>query len=93
MKYGDSPKNTFHRDCTGGGSFRPYVKVLADKYGGVKGYVRNMGGGEVEVFIEGDDGAVNEFIHEFMNNRPRAIYIEEYSITEDVPGGLVSLRF
>nr|WP_052885953.1 carbamoyltransferase HypF [Vulcanisaeta distributa] len=74
-----------------GVGFRPYVKVLADKYG-IKGYVRNMGGGEVEVFIEGDDGAVNEFIHEFMNNRPRAIYIEEYSITEDVPRGFSEFK-
>ncbi len=70
-----------------GVGFRPYVKVLADRVG-VKGYVRNMGGGEVEVFIEGEEGAVKAFIDEFLNNRPSAIYIEEYSIVDDKPRGL-----
>ncbi len=72
-----------------GVGFRPYIKVLADKYGGVKGYVRNLGGGEVEVFVEGgDEGAVNNFISDFLSNRPRAIYIEEYSVTSEEPRGI-----
>ena len=74
-----------------GVGFRPYIKVLADKHG-VKGYVRNLGGGEVEVFVEGGEDAVSSFIRDFLNNRPRAIYIEEYSISDEEPRGFRDFR-
>jgi len=69
-----------------GVGFRPYVKLLADKYG-IKGFVRNLGGGEVEIHIEGPGDSVNSFINEFLTSRPSAIYIEEYEITETKPLG------
>ncbi|MCG2880902.1 MAG: carbamoyltransferase HypF [Vulcanisaeta sp.] len=64
-----------------GVGFRPYVKLLADKYG-VKGYVRNLGGGEVEIHVEGPRDAVESLINEFLTRRPSAIYIEESEVVE-----------
>jgi hydrogenase maturation protein HypF len=74
-----------------GVGFRPYVKLLADKYG-IKGFVRNLGGGEVEIHIEGPGDSVNSFVNEFLTSRPSAIYIEEYEITEAKPLGYGDFR-
>ena len=41
--------------------FRKFVKDNADEVG-VKGYVRNLDGGSVEIVIEGRDEKVNEML-------------------------------
>ena len=41
--------------------FRGYIKEQADKLG-LKGYVRNLENGEVEVVIEGRDELTNEML-------------------------------
>ncbi len=70
-----------------GVGFRPFVKILADRHG-VSGYVRNLGGGEVEIYVEGDVNKVEEFIRDFLYNRPAAILIEELHIEDVKPKGL-----
>ncbi|MEM3327160.1 MAG: carbamoyltransferase HypF, partial [Thermoproteus sp.] len=67
-----------------GVGFRPFVAYLAEKHS-VKGYVRNLGGGEVEIWAEGQ--RVREFIEELLNGRPSAIEIEEYRIEPAEPRG------
>lgn len=67
-----------------GVGFRPYVKMLADSLG-VAGYVKNMGGGEVEIFVEGERAA--QFVEALWNSRPRAIVLEELIVQEAEPQG------
>ena len=42
-------------------SFRNFVKTHADNLG-VKGFVRNLNNGDVEVVVEGRDEVVNDFL-------------------------------
>ena len=44
-----------------GVGFRPLVFRLASRLG-LKGYVRNVGGSEVEVHVEGYEGSLDEFV-------------------------------
>lgn len=57
-----------------GAGFRPFVKYLAERCG-VSGYVRNLGGGEVEIWVEG--AGAEEFLRAFREERPPAIEVEE----------------
>ena len=41
--------------------FGPYIKEEADKLG-IKGYVRYLEGGKVEVFLEGDINSIEQMI-------------------------------
>jgi hydrogenase maturation protein HypF len=67
-----------------GVGFRPYVKLLADRVG-VRGYVRNLGGGEVEIFVEGE--GADAFVEALRRERPRAIVLEELLVEEARPMG------
>ncbi|ACB39345.1 carbamoyltransferase HypF [Pyrobaculum neutrophilum] len=67
-----------------GVGFRPYVKILADRLG-LGGYVKNLGGGEVEIYVEGERSG--EFLDALLNGRPKAIYIEEVKAVEVEPRG------
>ena len=42
-------------------TFRQYMKEQADKIG-VRGYIRNLSDGRVEIFAEGRDEKVKEFL-------------------------------
>lgn len=44
-----------------GVGFRPFVYRLATRLG-LRGYVVNRGGAEVEIFVEGDDDKINRFM-------------------------------
>lgn len=72
-----------------GVGFRPYVKMLADSLG-VAGYVKNLGGGEVEIFVEGE--RAGEFVEALRNSRPRAIVLEELVVREAEPRGYRSFE-
>ena len=41
--------------------FRAFIKEKADKLG-IKGHVRNLEGGGMEIFLEGEDSKVEEMI-------------------------------
>jgi hydrogenase maturation protein HypF len=72
-----------------GVGFRPYVEHLARRLG-LAGYVRNLGGGEVEIYVEGE--GVDEFLEEFKRNRPAAIAVEELKAYEETPKGLTGFK-
>jgi len=72
-----------------GVGFRPFVKVLADKLG-VRGYVKNLGGGEVEIYVEGT--RAGEFIKALLEQAPPAIVLEEVKIEEVKPLGFSEFK-
>ncbi len=69
-----------------GVGFRPHVYRLALK-AGVKGYVRNMGGSEVEIHVEGPPENVEEFLASLKSNKPPQAVIEDIRVREDKPRG------
>ena len=54
-----------------GVSFRQFIKEEADKIG-VRGYVRNLPDGRVEIFAEGRDEKVNNFLMICRTGYPHA---------------------
>jgi hydrogenase maturation protein HypF len=72
-----------------GVGFRPYVKMLADRLG-VSGYVKNLGGGEVEIYVEG--GEASEFMRALLANAPPVIRLEEVRVEEVEPLGAAGFR-
>ncbi|MEM4731739.1 MAG: carbamoyltransferase HypF [Desulfurococcaceae archaeon] len=82
-------KKIFFVGVVQGVGMRPFLKITADKLG-VFGYVRNLGGGEVELHIEGEGEAVEKFIEEFLQNRPEVMYVEELKIMDTDPRGFDS---
>jgi len=69
-----------------GVGFRPFIYRLAKKFK-LKGYVRNLGGSEVEVLIEGPKILVEEFIRSINIEKPRAAKIESLVVEEAAPIG------
>jgi len=74
-----------------GVGFRPTINRVA-KITGVKGYVRNLGGSEVEIFIEGSQESIDEFFRELSRQLPPYSLIEEITIINDEPRGLQSFE-
>jgi len=72
-----------------GVGFRPYVKILADRLG-LGGYVKNLGGGEVEIYLEGDKA--DEFLKALQKERPPAIALEELRVEPAEHLGLSEFR-
>lgn len=64
-----------------GVGFRPFVYRIAVK-SGVKGYVRNLGGSEVEIRIEGNKNAVSNFFSLFFLKLPPPAKIESIRVEE-----------
>ncbi len=62
-----------------GVGFRPFVHRIARK-SGVKGYIRNMGGGEVEIKIEGSLLSVTNFIKMLFMEKPPPARLERVVI-------------
>lgn len=44
-----------------GVGFRPFIHRLAIRIG-LKGYVKNMGGADVEIYLEGSENQIKEFL-------------------------------
>lgn len=62
-----------------GVGYRSLVKRIADKCG-IKGAVKNLPDGSVEVFAEGDNSTMNDFINSIHINKehgPDVFYIEK----------------
>jgi len=65
-----------------GVGFRPFVYRAASERG-LKGYVKNLGDGTVEVVVEGGDGAVNSFLDDLQHKRPPLSKIYELKVFEE----------
>ena len=63
-----------------GVSFRSHAKKYAEIFQ-IKGYIKNMPDGSVEVAAEGEDRKLDNFI-EFMRNGPSFAKIDNMQITE-----------
>ncbi len=61
--------------------FRMFVKENAERYN-VKGFVRNLEDGRVEVFLEGDSNDVNKMI-ELCKKGPKHAKIKNVEIKEE----------
>lgn len=69
-----------------GVGFRPFIHRLALE-AGVTGYVRNVGGAEVEVFIEGASSGIREFVKNLYIKSPPPAVIDEVEVFEEHPVG------
>jgi len=72
-----------------GVGFRPFIYRAATK-SGVKGYVRNMGGSEVEVRIEGEVGHISNFLKLLFLEKPPPAKLEKVVIEESQFNGFDS---
>ena len=69
-----------------GVGFRPFVYRIARK-NHVKGYVKNLGGAEVEIWIEGTKKDIENFIKDLTKLKPPSARIEELKVTRVSPKG------
>ncbi len=74
-----------------GVGFRPHVYRLATSLG-LSGYVRNLGGSEVEIWVEGAAEQVQEFVRILREKTPRAAEIEEMEVSCEEPRGYAGFR-
>jgi len=74
-----------------GVGFRPFVYRVA-LLSGVAGYVRNMGGSEVEIWVEGSWPQLRSFLRLFLEKLPPPAEIEEVEVREERPGGYEGFR-
>lgn len=71
-----------------GVGFRPFIHRLAVKHR-LKGYVRNIGGSEVEVWLEGSSFSIEKFVEDLYAEKPPPAIIEDIYIEEVEPKGYV----
>ncbi|RLG54030.1 MAG: carbamoyltransferase HypF [Thermoproteota archaeon] len=64
-----------------GVGFRPFIHRIARK-SGVRGTVRNMGGSEVEIHVEGTNEEINSFLQLLEKEKPPPAIIEEIRLEE-----------
>lgn len=69
-----------------GVGFRPYVDMLAKSLG-LRGYVKNVGGSEVEIAVEGEEGGILRFLYALLMNTPEPAEIEYVVLQETSPAG------
>lgn len=74
-----------------GVGFRPFIHRLAVK-NNVNGFVRNIGGSEVEIWIEGFVDNIERFVKSIKNDKPIVAYIDEVIIEEKEPQGYTSFQ-
>ncbi len=74
-----------------GVGFRPFIHRIA-VLAGVKGYVKNVGGSEVEIHVEGEDEAIDKFFRLFVEQLPPPAEIEEITLSRVAPRGFSEFR-
>ncbi|RLE71242.1 MAG: carbamoyltransferase HypF [Thermoprotei archaeon] len=74
-----------------GVGFRPFIHRLASRCG-VSGYVKNLGGSEVEIWVEGEDGALTMFTKLMVCEKPPPAELEEVNIVEVEPLNIKGFR-
>ena len=67
-----------------GVGFRPFVYRLARRFN-LNGYVRNLGGAEVEIYIEGDSALVKKFLVSLRGEKPPSAILDKVEIVEVMP--------
>jgi len=74
-----------------GVGFRPFIKRAAIK-ADVKGYVKNLGGGEVEIHIEGSEESINQFMKLLIHEKPPPVRIDSITALDTEPTGFKEFR-
>ncbi|MEM1864518.1 MAG: acylphosphatase, partial [Desulfurococcaceae archaeon] len=69
-----------------GVGFRPFIDRSVKSLG-LKGYVRNIGGSEVEIWIEGGEDSLYEFLYSLYVNKPPPAIIEDVFLSIEEPQG------
>jgi len=72
-----------------GVGFRPFVYRTAAKLG-LGGYVRNLGGSEVEIWVEGADGSIEKFLEALEREKPPPARLEQVVVKRVEPRGYAS---
>lgn len=70
-----------------GVGFRPFIHRLAYRHG-LRGYVVNLGGSEVEIHVEGEGSKVDAFLRSLPEEKPPPAIIEMLTVEEVRPLGL-----
>ena len=70
-----------------GVGFRPFVYRLASKFN-LNGYVRNLGGSEVEIYVEGTLNFIEAFILALKKEKPPSAKIDSIIIEDTLPIGV-----
>jgi len=66
-----------------GVGFRSWTKNMGEGYG-LSGWVRNLPDGRVEVFVEGDEEVVAQFVWKLWEG-PRSARVDRMEIVKEVP--------
>mgnify|MGYP001770650127 CR=1 FL=1 len=74
-----------------GVGFRPFVYRLAVSKG-LRGFVRNRGGSEVEIRVEGEEGDLHSFIYGLYSRAPKVSRLERVTISEVEPGNFTDFQ-
>lgn len=68
-----------------GVGFRPFIRRIAYIVAGIKGYVKNLGGGEVEIFLEAEEEKIEEFLRLLREKKPPPARIDRLEIQDAEP--------
>ena len=75
-----------------GVGFRPFIRRIAELTK-VCGYVKNLGGGEVEIHVESNhEDSINEFIRMLKERKPPPAKIRSLKVVEVEPLNLKNFR-
>lgn len=74
-----------------GVGFRPYVHRVAKSLN-LKGYVKNLGGSEVEIFVEGNPSDVDSFLEVLNGKLPPPAFIDELYVKREPPRGFKDFK-
>ena len=66
--------------------FRPLIYRIARR-AGVRGYVRNLGGAEVEIYLEGSRDSIEKFFKLFWLEKPSVVIVERVVVEKTSPKG------
>ncbi|MCX8000929.1 MAG: acylphosphatase, partial [Leptospiraceae bacterium] len=74
-----------------GVGLRPFVYRIA-LANSISGYVRNLGGSEVEIFAEGSHSALNSFIESLKKEKPPFARFDKLIIEDVKPAGYTEFK-
>ncbi len=74
-----------------GVGFRPFVYRIAHETG-LKGYVRNLGGSEVEIWVEGEESQLRNFLQLLEERKPPPAEVSSVRVEKVSPRGFRDFR-